>query len=345
MKTSRAIATLLAKCLAAALIAVALAGCSSGIAVDEPGPAMASTSALTGALTIDASCYSADVKHLQKAAQFLRVVANSPALATCIQNSFNSKTSGGQLLPPGLNIGPYVPCVGDPAPTTATTINQLMASINPTRISCDYTKLGTSVGGYAQVFDEGNSTNPEVINLGSELGLIQGKSVGCAYSTAPDCAPMQVYTDLADVIGHEIMHQHGYSHVDDNWVDYTPASSAGHLCGIPYSQHPVYDNGVPYMVGECIYAVLYASAQSCQGMYTTCGNGLSLVQSTFTSTPTCSCVQELGAPAYCPPQPCTPPATWNAQSCACVSPAPTCKKTPMQCCLQSGGTWVRNHCE
>lgn len=117
------------------------------------------------------------------------------------------------------------------------------------------------------------------------------------------------------------MHQHGYSHVDDNWFDYTPANAAGHLCGIPYSQRPLYDNGVPYMVGECIYAVLYASSQNCPGMYTACGNGLSLVQSTFTSTPTCSCVQEL------------------------ASPTTTCKKTPMQCCLEAGGTWVRNHCE
>jgi hypothetical protein len=78
------------------------------------------------------------------------------------------------------------------------------------------------------------------------------------------------------------MHQHGYNHFEYGNPDF--------LCGIPASENPQYQNGIPYMVGECVYAVLAASDANCPAMYTGCGGGLSIVQSTFTSTATCGCV-------------------------------------------------------
>jgi hypothetical protein len=50
------------------------------------------------------------------------------------------------------------------------------------------------------------------------------------------------------------------------------------------------------MVGECVYAVLAASDADCPEMYTGCGDGLSVVASTFTSTASCSCVEPAAIP-------------------------------------------------
>jgi hypothetical protein len=245
-----------------------------------------SASALLGPASY-VQCSDSDAAQLDIAVKMARIAGNSPAFAECITSSFATKTNGGSLVPPGLNIGPYLACSTDPKNTTAASVIALMKSVNPTAITCDYGDLGSkSLGGFAKLVDEGNSTsNAEAISLANTLILILGKTVPCYLEpTNPTCIKNTDYAGLAGTIAHEVMHQHGFDHFE--------YGNPNFLCGISPGKNPVYDNGIPYMVGECLYGVLDASDLNCPNMATACGDAaLSLVTSTFAPTATCGCVQ------------------------------------------------------
>jgi hypothetical protein len=282
---------LLACTAAASLLGVYVPACAAAPAAEEDVGINAS--AVLGSTTWDPSC-SPDAPELARAFNWGKIAANSPAFASCIETSLTTTNDAGKP-PQTFSLGPYVPCQGDPPNTSAGTILSLVRSMNPTNISCNYSLIGTSLAGDALVQnpDNGNSSTSENINLGSVLGQLAGGSGPCYPNTTPpaNCNPTVNYAVVADTMFHEIMHQHGYAHVDDNYSDYTAQSSVGHLCGIPYSQQPRYPNSIPYIVGICLYAVMAESDAECSAMYTGCGEGLSLLDSVYSATPTCSCVE------------------------------------------------------
>ena len=283
------------------LLGLALSNCGATPAADGKERVGTAHAAVLGPTTWDSSCLASDVPELQRAFALGQVAANSPAFAECLETSLTTFNQGGL---PGMNIGPYVACTNDPPNVTAGALLAAVRSMNPTTIACDYGAIGTSTGGDALIgnADLGNSSTAESITLGSSLSYLVGKDGPCFWNpNDPNCAPGVNYAVVAETIFHEVMHQHGYLHVDNNWFAYTEEDSAGHLCGIPYSAQPVYGNGIPYIVDHCLFAVMGESDKACSSMYTGCGEGLSLLDSVYDATPTCSCVEaprsaSVGAP-------------------------------------------------
>jgi hypothetical protein len=268
----------------AAAVFASVAACGSG----DGEQARNTSQAVLGNELDDTSCHTADVPQIQRAFQWARIAANSPALAQCIDLAYDSLEV---VAPPNyglMQIGNYNPCVGDPATSGPGTIMQNVLSPNPVDIKCDYTAEGTSEGGYANIGDVplSNTTARETITLGSVLAGLAGTPSDDAYAIA------------GATIMHEIMHQKGYNHIQA----YNPgnACAAGltpsQLCGLPCSENPYYGNGIPYQVGECVRVVLEESMDHCAGMKRACGpNGLQLVESILDSSPTCSCVGDPSA--------------------------------------------------
>jgi hypothetical protein len=200
-------------------------------------------------------------------------------------------------------------------------------SANGTMISCDYSTLGTSTGGYAYI---GNidSSGREVMTFGNELGGLAQPEY-CQFN--PDgagCVDDFTYAVTADTIGHEIMHTHGYAHVSDrlwnlndvnvgdrtadgtytytldDFCGYAPAytPNGGIAPSAPTSTptpgaHPTYGTGIPYEAGQCLFTVLAWSSQSGH-MHEDCGAsfpGFKIVDTVMSgdpSTVTTSCVRD-----------------------------------------------------
>ena len=283
----------IAPLLGVTLVGVSTVSCSATSEKNSTPFVGTAAEAVLGPTTWDSSCFAADIPELQRAFTRGMVGVNSPAFAACVETSFTTYNDGGL---PGLNMGPYLPCAVDPKPVTSGFILASVRSPNPTSIACDYGAIGTSNGGGAGIggVDFGNSSNAESITLGGALTYLTGVSGPCSLNpSAPNCAPGTSYATVAGVIFHEFMHQHGFDHVSNNWFAFTEQSSQGKLCGIPYSAQPTYGSSVPYIVEQCLFAVLAQSDAKCPTMYTDCGEGLSLVDSLYSATPSCSCVQAL----------------------------------------------------
>lgn len=307
-------------------------GCSSA-PPDPVHESLGSThGALTGSVTFDTSCMVPPtpqttppavpenvMRHLQISEAYARIAANSPAFRECMQNVMTRPTTLGV---PGRTTwvsGPYLACHGDPAPATLTGVLRHALATTGTRISCDYSAIGTSRGGEASV---GNIVGgEEIVAFGNELGSLNPPE-NCAYN--PDGSPCVgdgVYDDSAQTIAHEVMHAQGYFHVRDSvWnlnnvnvgdvVGTGPTAYALTLddfCGIAPAPtpgtggvaptdpsasptpgpHPTYGSSIPYEVGQCVQTVLDWSEASGR-LHADCGPrfaGLNLVDSVMSGDP------------------------------------------------------------
>jgi hypothetical protein len=225
----------------------------------------------------------------------MRIAVSSHAYAECLQNSFGQQEP--LATPDGtLNLGPYVACSADPSTPDAATILTQTQTANSPRISCNYSDIGTSRAGYAGVGGValGDNVTPEQIALGSELADFQGATGPC-YSNplGGPCVSDITYGWLGGTLLHEMMHQHGYNHIEYSTPFYT--------CGIngtfalPDGETgPVYANSVPYIVQECIGGLMDQSSHQCS-MHACDRNGLRLVKSVYAppgDDSSCECVED-----------------------------------------------------
>jgi len=93
------------------------------------------------------------------------------------------------------------------------------------------------------------------------------------------------YSQAANSIWHEAMHQHGYTHGGNDQASAQPA------CG--YAGDPTWDyqnNTMPYILGACVSAVLDASAGTC-GPIDSCGPGKLKIVTGYGSS-ACECLAD-----------------------------------------------------
>lgn len=310
--------------ISAVLCAAFVAGCSSGVAAPSE-EVHATASSLTGTVTIDDSCFNTSpvcapradgkptptvapdsganvARNIQIADAYMRVASNSPAFNECLQVVMREATN----VPDEGFAGPYSPCVGDPQPATFGAVLAAVHTPNPTRVSCNYCRLGTDIGGQAGIGSV-DGAGSESIELGNVLAELS-KPAPCAYN--PDNLPCISDWTLAlsaDAIAHEIMHTHGYDHVD-----------GGGGCVAPPGVTLDHNSSIPYEVGECIRAVLDWSEESGH-MHDRCPDnmpGLNLVDSVLSGSPDTQ-------PMHCVSDP------YSGAGGAPVEPVlPKCKLTP-----------------
>jgi hypothetical protein len=159
----------------------------------------------------------------------------------------------------------------------------LARSPNDSLISCNYDFSG-STGGFAGI-PAINAQQQEVFTLENALASVATQTANCNLQPgASPCVGDDTYIGIGAAGYHEAMHAHGYDHFE----------YPSYLCGIPTAQNPRYANSIPYIVQECVRAVLTKSQTSCQ-MHDGCGTTqLKLVDSVYASAPSCSCVSNPG---------------------------------------------------
>jgi hypothetical protein len=293
-------------------------------------------------------------RHLEISAAYARIAMNSPAFRACMANVIEQpmrvRTSFSGTWES------YIPCAADPRPATTEAVMTAALSPKPTVIECDFAAIGTSRGGSAGV-GNANGQARELVSFGSNLAALN-QPENCQFN--PDgaaCVRDPAYRGSAAVIGHEVMHAHGYGHVSgfvwqrnainvgDRLGDHTftledfcgvrPAFTPGNRGVAPSDPtdhptpgpHPTYGTSVPYAVSNCINAVLDASERT-QRMHADCGPdfpGLNLVDSVFVDparSPAMHCVRD--------------PYTGSAYGAAGVGPVPP--HAPSACELRVCGT-------
>lgn len=289
---------------------------SAATACVETGPQPApdvgqSTQAVIGTVSFDDSCRRVPASHpelnispdnvmrnIEIAQAYMRIAASSPAFRECMSTAMGARTPVQTNRGPD-TVGPYLACAGDPGPATIGGVMGRALATNGTRISCDYTKIGTTTGGYANVGAIDPATGNELFAMGNWLSSLNSPA-HCGYN--PDglpCTGSATYSGVANTVIHEILHAQGYSHVsdfvwglndivvgdirDDNGMpddnDYT--FTVADFCGItptatrpprrvpnvpsaspPPGIHPTYTTSIPYIAGICMETVLDWSQNS-----------------------------------------------------------------------------------
>jgi hypothetical protein len=236
----------------------------------------------------DPSCATQAIPHLQVGMAYGRIAAGSAAFKECVTTAMAQRTGAGRS---DVTIGPYHACSADPAATTAATVLSLTASTNDVRAYCDYSKIGTSESAHSGTV---NTQSEETLTFGSVLGALQTSQDNCNFN--PDfkpCVSDPTYIQIAGDTFHEVMHDRGYDHFEFH-------APYDYLCGIPAAQSPYYGNSVPYIVSECLRAVLDQSMDKCD-FHADCGAGLRLVSSLYAANPQCACVSDPKQGAPTPP--------------------------------------------
>jgi hypothetical protein len=112
----------------------------------------------------------------------------------------------------------------------------------------------------------------------SEAGVRQD----CRYAPYP-----WPYSQAATVVWHEVLHTHGYTHGDNSQE---PAIAA---CGYAGDRNWHFQrNTMPYIVGDCVQAVIELSEQVCAGGIDGCPGGNQLRLMDGWGSPVCECVND-----------------------------------------------------
>lgn len=215
--------------------AMLAAGCSSGARPTEG--VQSASSALTGTVTIDSSCYdtaptcpaqadgypapplppfapdtTANVaRNALVAAAYARIAVNSPAFHECLQTVMSKATSV-----PGAGVtGPYLACARDPRPSTFDTVMSAALSPNETRISCNYCAINSNDAGGARLSGI-DGAGREPITLGNQLSHMTSPALCAVNGNTAPCVDDSTLSAAASAIAQGVMYTHGYGQVADS---------------------------------------------------------------------------------------------------------------------------------
>ena len=264
---------------------VLTAACTSD---DAPPDLGAGESAVMGGLNFSSSC-PADVQAYVEDTMFHgRVILGSAAFGQCVDQAMRT---GGTI--GGSAIGPYISCDGDPddgASANVQITRALAAARTPASLEfhCDPQGAGNANAGY-NTYD----------HVGAEHMTLSGWFFSAArgFYQLPLCPLGGSAGDLttcvvnpwgAGIITHEVLHQRGYGHGDnDNNALATTA------CGTQSSPNWNYrTNTAPYIIQHCVDSVMRQSALTCDP-YDPCPAGSLRVLDSLNAT-TCHCEVDPG---------------------------------------------------
>jgi hypothetical protein len=276
----------------AALVLAPVVGC--GTAADEEVDEIATVAddPLLGSLNYASDCTTGEIGFLDQVMLYGRVAAASPAFQQCMAAAVNRTTL---LLPVyGQNVPPYRQCIGDPA-YGWTPAQQLGAVMMITHSENDVTMNCTGGGGNASanigLYDH---ADPEVFWwsgwLASVYHQLSVPVCGTPGASPSDCRAGPYpwpYSQAAGIVWHEASHTQGYTHGAND------QANAINACG--YAGDPTWNfqaNTMPYLIGECVNAVIDQSGTTCGGdLAAGCESGALRMIDSFSGT-TCSCVHD-----------------------------------------------------
>ena len=235
---SRAVVTLLAAAVLAHL------GCGGDPPPSSSGPTEQvdrAAAPLLGNTDYMSSCRPTVLPHLREALHRGRIAAASAAFRQCLGSALTVATT----YDPGWTVGPYRACTDDQAPTTLTTLLSVLQSDRSVSVTCEEGVLPTGEGGRASLRSASRWHEP--VMVGNSLAPF----LRCEDNADPSCVGDDAYSKAANTLYHEVMHTHGYNHME-----------GAYTCG---ASDPAlgYGNGIPYIVGGCVEMVLRASDRLC----------------------------------------------------------------------------------
>jgi len=284
---------------AVALGGAAVAGCSGADAGER---STTQEQAVTGTVTLDASCAGSRGTFLAEAARYERTVVASPVFEACMDAAMN----GNLTMPDGSVMGPYWQCSekaatgpddpawasGDPhanlAQQTALAVSNAR-SHNDLSLFCANDTIENAYG-YSPlgVLDVGAGAE-EVAIVDRFIDAYQQDAIN-------DPEHALGYDFIAGVIAHEVSHNHNYHHGGG------PAEDCGYSAGPP---GPPVDSDVawrerhtvPYLEAACVQLIIGLSAKQC-GDLAFCGQDQLHLMSYFNgSPPLCYCAPDPSNPS------------------------------------------------
>ena len=252
----------------AAMLLAGLYGC--GTPAVEPAMPQAHdhgevSSALYGQVTFADDCTAVEEEVIKEAIHRGRMGSTTAAFGQCVREHMISR---------------YTPCAGDPF-SSASLERQIHKALLTTRTPNDLHIACTGGQGNASAsVGSWGHTHTERYNfsdwLDAMVGSMEAEVCGQPSADPTWCrAPGDPWAQLAGTTWHEVSHTHGYGH------DH---------CGVSRPGWDYQVNTVPYIVGNCLSEVLYASAATC-GTDFACGNQGLLMIDEFNGDG-CVCAQD-----------------------------------------------------
>ncbi len=233
---------------------------------------------LLGSVTYGSDCSARQKTFLNNAMKWGRIAASSKLMQACLANLNTTVTNFH---------APYMPCIGaDPGWDQSSAAQSALVSFkvlspNPLTINC------TGGAGNASTFLGTWDTTAESFSWGA---WFVGKDTAAGSNPANPAWP---YSQAIAIIWHEVMHNYGYSHGDND--DNARAKTA---CG--YTPDVTYDfqhNSMPYLIQDCMQSVINSSGvNNVCGNTSTCGSNGLAIRTGFDENSPCECVPDPRAP-------------------------------------------------
>jgi hypothetical protein len=242
--------------------------------VDEPETSTTEEE-LLGAVNFGGDCNAQKTAFLGTVARYGRTVAVTRAFEQCVERTLISGTSAAG--------GRYRQCNGEPffGSAIATQVDMALdAARSGNDIMLNCTGGGGNASAYLGPYDR---TDTETLNFSGWLDAVVGVPRSGAWP----------FSQAANIVWHEMMHQHGYDHGASYASDpaVVAAENAVH-CGYAASDTSYHyqANSMPYLIGNCTSAILDQSAATC-GDIDSCGPGMVKLV-TGLGAQSCECVAD-----------------------------------------------------
>jgi hypothetical protein len=250
-----------------------------GCALDEAAPAPETseiTDDLLGPTSYGGDCTPDQRTFLDTVQRYGRAAVTSRAFEQCVDQAARVGVS----LQPGFWGGNYRQCNGDPFFGQPLDV-QIQSVLDAARSGNDVMMYCTGTGPEANAsasLGPYDRSDAETLSWSVWLNNV-------LYQPRTGAWP---YSQAAGIVWHESMHQHGYTHGSNNQAD------ALNACGYPGDPTWNYQvNTMPYLLGNCVSAVLDNSATTC-GNIDSCGPGMVKLVAGYGSS-ACECVADPGA--------------------------------------------------
>lgn len=244
--------------------------------------------AVMGGTSYSATC-PADVQaYVEDTMLHGRIALGSAAFAQCLEQGLRTSVTIGTV-----GVGPYTSCDGDPDDGLSMDVQVprvLAAARTPASLqfTCDPNGAGNAnaqIASYDHAGAEVMTLSGWFFNAARTFYKLPPCPLGDSSGDGTSCV---VNPWGAGIIAHEVLHQRGYGHGDNN--DNAAARTA---CGIPATTPWHFQfNTAPYIVGYCVDAVLRQSELTC-GPLDTCPAGSVKILDGLTAT-TCHCEVDPG---------------------------------------------------
>lgn len=223
--------------------------------------------ALFGTLNVETNCGQEQISAIADFVSVARSLARSSAFRQCMTDGirYGISTQAGGLR---FQIGPYMPCAGDPlngkTEDIISSLDQFLASPNSMLMKCNFGSNGAEFAIAEAFVGHLGHTGAETMSWRKWLLKSNPSHLipHCFVSNTSPCTNFALpwpYDEGASAVLHEISHTHGFKHGDAS------QQASMFFCGRTEGSdgYEYQRNSIPYIISSCSRFVLHRSAMQC----------------------------------------------------------------------------------